>query len=95
MKLCMLSLMVSLTLMAATAHAEDAPFGATPSASTPGTPTPTLYPQVTVPPPPGDGGINRDSPLLPAIKTPTPPPKEQAAPGLGSVENKARAPGNP
>jgi hypothetical protein len=92
----MVSLLVSLTLMAATARADDAPFGATaPSASTPGTPTPTLYPQVTVPPPPGNGGINRDSPLLPTIKTPTPPPKEPASPGLGSVENKARAPGSP
>lgn len=93
MKSLMVSVVIGVALWVGNAMAEDAPFGAgTPSSVTPGTPAPTPYPQLTVPPPPGDGGISRDSPLLPAIKTPS-PPKDQALPGLDSVENKARAPG--
>ncbi|WP_213876798.1 hypothetical protein [Pseudomonas sp. dw_358] len=89
----MLSVVIGLACWIGVAVAEDAPFGpGTPGAGASSAPAPTPYPQLTVPPPPGNGGINHDSPLLPTIKAPS-PPKEQDSSALGSVENKARAPG--
>lgn len=96
MKSIMVTVLIGLACLSGTAAAEDAPFG--PGGATgvavkgaAGVPAPTPYPQLTVPPPPGDGGITRDSSLLPAIKTPS-PPKEPDSGGFESSENKARAP---
>lgn len=92
MKSIMVAVVIGLACWAGNAVAEDAPFGpgAAAKSAGPSAPIPTPYPQLTVPPPPGDGGITRDSPLLPAIKPPS-PPKEQES-GFESTENKARAP---
>ena len=80
MKSCIVSVVVLLALWAGVTQAEDAPFGGAPQGTGPGTPTPTPYPQLTVPPTLGTGGLNRDSPTLPAIKAPS-PPKDQVLPG--------------
>ncbi|WP_178117817.1 hypothetical protein [Pseudomonas sp. R5(2019)] len=54
-----------------------------PSPGAPGTATPTPYPQVVVPSVPRAGGISGPhAPLLPPIKVPGPPPKDQPLPGL-------------
>jgi len=47
----------------------------------PGTATPTPYPQVTPPSIPRAGGTQGNSPLLPKIEVPR-PPKDQALTGL-------------
>ena len=47
----------------------------------PGTATPTPYPQVAPPGPPRINGADSNAPLLPKIETPG-PPRDQPLPGL-------------
>lgn len=67
MKLRSVSVFACVALCAGVVSASSLPPGS------PGTPTPTPYPQVTVPPTHGGEGMNRSPPLLPPIPLPTPP----------------------
>ncbi|CAK16725.1 hypothetical protein [Pseudomonas entomophila] len=53
----------------------------TPVPGTPGTPTPTPYPQITPSTPPKAGDNQPGAPLLPPMPLPG-PPKDQPLPGL-------------
>ncbi|MGZ0785094.1 hypothetical protein ACXM5X_19230 [Pseudomonas saponiphila] len=63
----------------------------TPNLGTPGTATPTPYPQVTPPSTP-KAGSSGSAPLLPPIDMPK-PPKDQTLPGLEQNDNKAKTQG--
>lgn len=76
------SAMFAATLMAAAAQADNnQPAASELTPGSPGTATPTPYPQVTPPSIPRAGGTQGNSPLLPKIEVPR-PPKDQALPGL-------------
>lgn len=64
------------------------PVTPTPAIGSPGTATPTPYPQVTPTAVPKAGSGNGSVPLLPPIEMPS-PPKDQTLPGL----EKAKTPG--
>ncbi|MGE7956834.1 hypothetical protein ACQKQA_09580 [Pseudomonas sp. NPDC089530] len=75
-------------------HAEElqaVPVTPAPVAGSPGTATPTPYPQITPPSTP-KAGVNGGAPLLPPIDMPK-PPKDQTLPGLEQNEAKAKASG--
>jgi hypothetical protein len=82
--------------MAAVAQADNTQppaSGLTPGS--PGTATPTPYPQVTPPSIPRAGGTQGNSPLLPKIEVPR-PPKDQSLPGLEqNPDADKEAPGKP
>ncbi|MBD9459031.1 hypothetical protein IB241_15205 [Pseudomonas sp. PDM05] len=79
----------ALTLGAAQAQElQTVPVAPAPTPGAPGTPTPTLYPQVTPTAVPKTNG----SPPLAPIVLPT-PPKDQSVPGLQQNDNKPKTPG--
>ncbi|KAF0863458.1 hypothetical protein [Pseudomonas sp. LD120] len=87
-----LALTATLAMVAAPAWADE-PQSApvlipTPSLGTPGTATPTPYPQVTPPSTPKTGSSG-SAPLLPPIDMPK-PPKDQTLPGLESHDIKPK-----
>ena len=71
---------------------QSVPVSPTPQPGSPGTATPTPYPQITPTIPhkagPGGGG----PPLLPPIEVPS-PPKDQTLPGLEQNNTKIKSPG--
>ncbi|MDB6141271.1 MAG: Uncharacterized protein JWP80_315 [Pseudomonas sp.] len=82
MKRSILTAIVLVTLSVTAFGADNLP--AAPSApvpGSPGTPTPTPYPQVAPPSIPKAGGNEGNPPLLPKIDIPG-PPKDQPLPGL-------------
>ncbi|MOA15103.1 hypothetical protein D3C78_1352440 [compost metagenome] len=85
--------LTALSISAAQAQALQA-VPVTPSAApgSPGTATPTPYPQITPTAAPKAGGGSGGAPLLPPIKNPG-PPKDQPLPGLEQVPPKAKPPG--
>ncbi|MCF5054868.1 hypothetical protein GIW50_25190 [Pseudomonas syringae] len=79
----------ALTLGAAQAQElQTVPVAPAPTPGAPGTPTPTLYPQVT---PPAVPKTNGSPPLVPIV-LPT-PPKDQTVPGLLQNDSKPKTPG--
>jgi hypothetical protein len=63
-----------------------------PVSGSPGTATPTPYPQITPMTVPKAGGGSAGSPLLPPIEMPN-PPKDQTLPALQQSQQKAKTPG--
>ncbi|WP_025127963.1 hypothetical protein [Pseudomonas sp. PH1b] len=90
-----LSLTAALAMSVGAASADDSQSAPvvtpTPTLGTPGTATPTPYPQVTPPTTP-KAGSSGSAPLLPPIDMPK-PPKDQTLPGLEQNDNKAKAQG--
>ncbi|SNY11200.1 hypothetical protein SAMN04488487_3885 [Pseudomonas fluorescens] len=81
----------ALTLGAAQAQeVQTVPVAPAPTPGAPGTPTPTLYPQVT--PPVAPKATANGSPALVPIVLPT-PPKDQTVPGLLQNDSKPKTPG--
>lgn len=75
-------LLVLATFVAGAVQADNTqPTASELTPGSPGTATPTPYPQVTPPSIPRAGGTQGNSPLLPKIEVPR-PPKDQALPGL-------------
>ncbi|VVN94094.1 hypothetical protein [Pseudomonas fluorescens] len=70
---------------------QSVPITPAPMPGSPGTATPTPYPQITPPSIPKAGGGD-GSPLLPPIPMPR-PPKDQTLPGLEQNQPKAKTPG--
>jgi len=82
MKRSILPAIVLAALSVTVVHADNLqPVPITPAPGSPGTATPTPYPQVTPPSIPRAGGNEGNSPLLPKIEIPG-PPKDQPLPGL-------------
>jgi len=89
------ALLLSAALAMSTVHAEElqaVPVTPAPAAGSPGTATPTPYPQVTPPSTP-KATAHGGAPLLPPIDMPK-PPKDQTLPGLQQNETKTRTPGS-
>ncbi|MEB0047962.1 MULTISPECIES: hypothetical protein [unclassified Pseudomonas] len=63
-----------------------------PMSGSPGTATPTPYPQITPTSVPKTGAGNGGAPLLPRIEMPN-PPKDQTLPGLEQNSTKIKSPG--
>jgi hypothetical protein len=95
MKSVIVSVIAALALSITAAMAADIP-GNTASApsGSPGTPTPTPYPQVTTSTVPRAGGIDGNSPLLPPIKVPG-PPKDEDLSGLQRESSKLKPAATP
>lgn len=91
MKCSILTVIVLSALALGAAQAQElqtVPVAPAPTPGAPGTPTPTLYPQVTPPAVPKTNG----SPALVPIVLPT-PPKDQTVPGLLQNDSKPKSPG--
>jgi len=94
MKRTILTVIVLSALSISAAQGDDQqaiPVTPAPAAGSPGTATPTPYPQITPPSTP-KSGVNGSVPLLPPIEMPK-PPKDQTLPGLEQNEAKAKSPG--
>ncbi|OLF55667.1 hypothetical protein [Pseudomonas chlororaphis] len=88
------ALSISAALAMSAGHADEplaVPVTPVPTVGSPGTATPTPYPQVTPPSTPKAGAAG-GAPLLPPIDMPK-PPKDQPLPGLQQNETKAKTPG--
>ncbi|AJO77136.1 hypothetical protein [Pseudomonas sp. MRSN 12121] len=88
------ALLLGATLAMTAVHAEEqqaVPVTPAPVTGSPGTATPTPYPQVTPPSTP-KAGAHGGAPLLPPIDMPK-PPKDQPLPTLEQNETKPRTPG--
>ncbi|SDY77982.1 hypothetical protein [Pseudomonas sp. NFIX28] len=88
------ALLLSAALAMTAVHAQElqaVPVTPMPAAGSPGTATPTPYPQITPPSTP-KAAAHGGAPLLPPIDRPK-PPKDQPLPGLEHNETKTRAPG--
>lgn len=84
MKRFILTAVVLTTLSVSAVHADNLqPVSPVPAQGSPGTATPTPYPQVVPPSTPKAGGTQGNSPLLPRIEMPR-PPKDQALPTVES-----------
>lgn len=82
MKRSILTAIVLATLSVTAVCADNLqPVPMTPAPGSPGTATPTPYPQVMPPSIPRAGGNEGNAPLLPKIEMPR-PPKDQSLPGL-------------
>lgn len=82
MKRSILTAIVLATLSVTAVCADNLqPVPTTPAPGSPGTATPTPYPQVMPPSIPRAGGNEGNAPLLPKIEMPR-PPKDQPLPGL-------------
>lgn len=95
MKRSILPAIVLMTLSVTAVGADNLP--AVPSApvlGSPGTATPTPYPQVVPPSIPRVGGNDGSSPLLPKIEIPG-PPKDQPLPGVQNDAQPSDVPSDP
>ncbi|KTC62666.1 hypothetical protein AO262_18985 [Pseudomonas fluorescens ABAC62] len=91
MKCSILAVIVLSALALGAAQAQElqtVPVAPAPTPGEPGTPTPTLYPQVSPPAQPKTNG----SPALVPIVLPT-PPKDQTVPGLQQNDSRPKTPG--
>jgi len=68
------------------------PTSPTPMSGSPGTATPTPYPQITPTSVPRAGPGSGSAPLLPRIEMPN-PPKDQTLPGLEQNNTRIKSPG--
>lgn len=71
---------------------QSVPVSPTPQPGSPGTATPTPYPQITPITLPKSGGGSGSPPLVP-IEMPSPPSKDQPVPGIEPNGNKVKSPG--
>ncbi|MBC3208394.1 hypothetical protein HU755_16445 [Pseudomonas sp. SWRI111] len=71
---------------------QSIPVSPTPQPGSPGTATPTPYPQITPITLPKSGAGSGSPPLVP-IEMPSPPSKDQPVPGLEPNGGKAKSPG--
>jgi hypothetical protein len=85
---------IALAALAITAvQAQQAiPVSPTPQPGSPGTATPTPYPQITPITLPKSGAGSGSPPLVP-IEMPSPPSKDQPVPGIEPSGTKAKSPG--
>ena len=85
---------ITLAALAITAvQAQQAiPVSPTPQPGSPGTATPTPYPQITPITLPKSGAGSGSPPLVP-IEMPSPPSKDQPVPGIEPNGNKVKSPG--
>ncbi|PKA76123.1 hypothetical protein ATI14_3075 [Pseudomonas tolaasii NCPPB 2192] len=93
MKCSILTVIVLGALTLGTAQAQEVqtvPVAPAPTPGAPGTPTPTLYPQVT--PPVAPKATANGAPALVPIVLPA-PPKDQTVPGLLQNDSKPKTPG--
>ncbi|WP_426141412.1 hypothetical protein [Pseudomonas sp. DWP3-1-2] len=82
MKRSILTAIVLMTLSVSAVQADNLqPVSPVSAPGSPGTATPTPYPQVVPPSTPRASGTQGNAPLLPKIEMPK-PPKDQALPGL-------------
>ncbi|MER2102290.1 MAG: hypothetical protein ABS999_10415 [Pseudomonas atacamensis] len=71
---------------------QSVPVSPTPQPGSPGTATPTPYPQITPITLPKSGAGSGRPPLVP-IEMPSPPSKDQPVPGIEPNGNKVKSPG--
>ncbi len=71
---------------------QSVPVSPTPQPGSPGTATPTPYPQITPITLPKSGAVSGSPPLVP-IEMPSPPSKDQPVPGIEPNGNKVKSPG--
>ena len=71
---------------------QSVPVSPTPQPGSPGTATPTPYPQITPITLPKSGAGSGSPPLVP-IEMPSPPSKDQPVPGIEPNGNKVKSPG--
>ncbi|AMT87798.1 MULTISPECIES: hypothetical protein [Pseudomonas] len=71
---------------------QSVPVSPTPQPGSPGTATPTPYPQITPITLPKSGAGSGSPPLVP-IEMPSPPSKDQPMPGIEPNGNKIKSPG--
>ena len=71
---------------------QSVPVSPTPQPGSPGTATPTPYPQITPITLPKSGAGSGSPPLVPS-EMPSPPSKDQPVPGIEPNGNKVKSPG--
>jgi hypothetical protein len=71
---------------------QPVPISPAPMPGSPGTATPTPYPQITPPTAPRTGPGSGGPPLVP-IEKPSPPTKDQPIPGIEPNNTKPKSPG--
>ena len=85
--------LAALSITAAQAQElQTIPISPAPMSGSPGTATPTPYPQITPTAVPRTGPGSGGPPLVP-IEKPSPPTKDQPVPGIEPTGTKAKSPG--
>ena len=93
MKCSILAAFMLAALSATGAQAQQAlPVSPTPQPGSPGTATPTPYPQISPVSIPKAGSGSGGPPLVP-IEMPSPPTRDQPVPGIDQPEGKPKSPG--
>lgn len=95
MKRTILTVIASAALSITAVQAQDLqtiPIGPAPLPGSPGTATPTPYPQITPNSVPKAGPGSGGPPLLPPIEVPS-PPRDQPLPGLEQNPTRIKSPG--
>ena len=93
MKRTILTVITLATLAITAVQAQQSvPVSPTPQPGSPGTATPTPYPQITPITLPKSGAGSGSPPLVP-IEMPSPPSKDQPVPGIEPNGNKVKSPG--